>query len=602
MFHAASPAGLKLPAAEPISAQCRIEFFMSRPYNKLPQTHVPELEPEIERALLRAYIDSANEGIFVVCDEMKFHVANPLLVEWLGVDEAELTAHGQRLPITDFFGVNESAAAFRQHFQSVLNGGTTRFEIDIHPPRGEPRWVEISMNRVQLEHGELVIGILHDITERRMLHTALQHHASHDDLTGLVNRREFQLRLHALVDALQTTPGPHALIYVDLDQFKVVNDTCGHLAGDELLCQLGDRLKRLTQPRDVIARLGGDEFGLLLRDQSIEDAMQVAESLCKSVADFRFIWGQRSFEVTASVGLTAINRDTISAEDALSAADAACYVAKDQGRNRVQLYFGGAACTGKRQEMEWVSRLQSALDENRFQIWQQHILNLDVDTTASNHFEVLLRLVGEDGSIIAPGRFFPAAERYGLMPAIDRWVIQHLLLEGQGSHLLSEMGRKSATHCAINLSGASLNDDKFLGFLEDSLRRTALVGNQLCFEITETVAVNNFGRMREVMHTLKQFGCQFALDDFGSGMSSFNYLKNLPVDYLKIDGSMVRNIVEDAADLAMVEAINRVGGVLGLKTIAEFVETEATLQRLRDIGVDYAQGFAIHRPEPLEAA
>ena len=567
-----------------------------------PLACVPRLEPEIEHELLRAYIDSANDGIFVVCDEMKFHVANPLLVEWLGVGEADLTAHGRRLPITDFFGLAESEVLFRQHFQAVLNGQTARFEVDINPPHGEPRAVEISMNRVQLEFGERVIGILRDITERKQLQTVLQHHAGHDDLTGLVNRRVFQQRLHGLVDTLKTDPGPHALIYVDLDQFKVVNDTCGHQAGDELLRQLGIRLSSLVNSRDVIARLGGDEFGLLLHDQPIEEAIRVAESLCETVAEYRFVWGERSFEVTASVGLCAINHDTLSAEEALSAADAACYVAKDQGRNRAQLYFGGTTCKGKRQEMEWVSRLQKALDENRFQIWQQHILDLGRDAGShAGHFEVLLRLIDEEETIISPGQYFPAAERYGLMPAIDRWVIQHLLLDGQGGRLQAEMARKSATHCAINLSGASLNDDKFLQFLEDALRRTALAGSTLCFEITETVAVNSFGRIREVMQTFKQFGCQFALDDFGSGMSSFSYLKNLPVDYLKIDGTLVRNIVEDAADFAMVEAINRVGSVLGLKTIAEFVETEATLQRLRDIGVDYAQGYAIHRPEPLFA-
>ncbi len=561
-----------------------------------------ELEPEIERALLRAYIDSANDGIFVICDEMKFHVANPLMVEWLGVDEAELTAHGRRLPITELFGLGETDALFRQHFKMAINGQAARFEVEINPPHGKPRWVEISMNRVRLEFGELVIGILRDITEHRVLQAALLHHASHDDLTGLANRREFQLRLNTLVDTVQTDQGPHALVYVDLDQFKVVNDTCGHLAGDELLRQLGMRLKQQVSRRDVIARLGGDEFGLLLHDRSIDEAMRVAESLCETVAEYRFIWGERSFEVTASVGLCAISSDTLSAEDAMSSADAACYVAKDEGRNRVQLYFGGLACTGKRQEMEWVSRLQKALDENRFQIWQQHILDLKPDAaTGTGHFEMLLRLVDEDGAIIAPGRFFPAAERYGLMPAIDRWVIQHLLLDGQGKRLQSEMAQSAATHCAINLSGASLNDDKFLKFLEDALRYTSIPSHALCFEITETVAVNNFGRVREVMQTFKQFGCQFALDDFGSGMSSFSYLKNLPVDYLKIDGSLVRNIVEDAADFAMVEAINRIGSAMGLKTIAEFVETAACLQRLRDIGVDYAQGYAIHRPEPLFA-
>ena len=571
--------------------------------NNPPQADVPELESEIERALLRAYIDSANDGIFVVCDEMKFHVANPLMVEWIGVDEAELTAHGRRLPITEFFGLAEAETLFRQHFQAALNGQAARFETNINPPYGKPRWVEISMNRVRLEFGELVIGILRDITEHRVLQAALQHQASHDDLTGLVNRREFQQRLNTLVDTVQTDHGPHALVYVDLDQFKVVNDTCGHFAGDELLRQLGLRLKRLVNQRDVIARLGGDEFGLLLHDQSIEDAMRVSKALCEAVAEFRFVWGERSFDVTASVGLCAINSDTLSAEDALSSADAACYVAKDEGRNRVQLYLGGAACKSKRQEMGWVSRLQKALDENRFQMWQQHILDLKSDApSGAGHVEMLLRLVDEDGSIIAPGQFFPAAERYGLMPAIDRWVIQHLLLDGNGTQLQSKMACSSSTHCAINLSGASLNDDKFLGFLEDALKRTSLACNAVCFEITETVAVSNFSRVREVMQTFKQFGCQFALDDFGSGMSSFSYLKNLPVDYLKIDGTLVRSIVEDAADFAMVEAINRVGRVLGLKTIAEFVETEASLQQLRDIGVDYAQGYAIHRPEPLFVA
>ena len=569
------------------------------------QTCAPFLEPEIERELLRAYIDSAHDGIFVLCDEMKFHVANPVLAGWLGISETELTAHGQRVPITDLVGLDTTESLFRQHFDTVLRGEAVRFEAEIRPPHGEARWVDVGMNRVNLEAGDLVIGIVRDITERRMLQTALQHQASHDDLTGLLNRREFQQRLHALVDLRRIDSGPHALLYVDLDQFKVVNDTCGHLAGDELLRQLGMRLKRLVGPHDVIARLGGDEFGLLLRNRPVDAAMHLAKSLCDTVAAYRFTWDERNFEVTASVGVCAINADTVSAEEVLSSADAACYVAKDQGRNRAQLYFGGATCTGKRQEMEWVSRLHKALEEDRFQIWQQQILDLKSSPAErGGHLEMLLRLVDEDGTVIAPGHFFPAAERYGLMPAIDRWVIQHLLLDrqcGTCSHQHGDMAHPTDTYSAINLSGASLNDDKFLLFLEDALRRSHTVAPALCFEITETVAVSNFGRVREVMQHLRQFGCRFALDDFGSGMSSFSYLKNLPVDYLKIDGALVRHIVGDAADYAMVEAINRVGGVLGLKTIAEFVETEATLGKLRKIGVDYAQGYAIHRPEPLSA-
>ena len=566
-----------------------------------PPACAPYLEPEVERELLRAYIDSAGDGIFVVCDEMKFHVANPRLATWLGVGEAELTAHGRRIPITELFSLTESEIRFREQFPDALHGQGARFEVEIQPPRGEPRWVEISMNRVRLEAGELVIGIVRDVTERRGLQTALHHHASHDDLTGLVNRREFQQRLRALVDTLPPDRGPHALIYIDLDQFKVVNDTCGHPAGDELLRQLALQLKQLVAPHDVIARLGGDEFGLLVHDRSIEDAMRVAESLCETVSRYRFVWKGRSFEVTASVGVCAIDSDTASAEELLSAADAACYVAKDQGRNRAQLYFGGTVCTGKRREMEWVSRLNKALDENRFRMWQQRILDLQGDA-GPGRVEMLLRLVDEEGTLVAPNQFFPAAERYGLMPAIDRWVVRRLLLGGPCESPLAARQGRGAPHCAINLSGASLNDDKFLEFLEDALRRSPIEGHLLCFEITETVAVANFGRAREVMQALKQFGCQFALDDFGSGMSSFSYLKNLPVDYLKIDGALVRNIVEEAADFAMVEAIHRVGSVLGLKTVAEFVENDAILQRLREIGVDYAQGYAIHRPEPLQAS
>ena len=562
----------------------------------------PELDPAFERELLRAYIDSASDGVFVVCDEMRFHLANPLLVSWVGVSESDLTRHNHRLPIAEIFGLTATEALFRRHFKSALEGKAACFEINIDPPSGQSRWVEINMNLVRIDAGEMVIGIMRDVTERRMMQLALQHQASHDDLTGLVNRRDFQNRLKSLVNALQTDPGPHALLYIDLDQFKVVNDTCGHIAGDELLQQLGSRLGHFARNRDVVARLGGDEFGLLLHDVATDGAMRIAQALCDNVAKYRFVWGERSFEITSSIGVCSLDHKTLSAEDALSAADAACYVAKDQGRNRVQLYSGGKDCKGKRQEMEWVSRLQKALDENRFQMWKQHILDLNsASDVPSGHVEVLLRLLDEEGTLIAPARFFPAAERYGLMPAIDRWVIRHLLLD-HGQDLLAEMDRVAATHCAINLSGASLNDDKFLAFLENALQRTSIPGSRLCFEITETVAVNNLERARKLMQTIKQHGCQFALDDFGSGMSSFGYLKNLPVDYLKIDGSLVRNMATDAADFTIVDAIHRIGRVLGLKTIAEFVESDDILIFLRKIGIDFAQGYALHRPDPLFAA
>ncbi|MFP5419263.1 MAG: putative bifunctional diguanylate cyclase/phosphodiesterase [Gammaproteobacteria bacterium] len=572
----------------------------SPPQDKSPQVGVSERELDVGSSLLRAYIDSAHDGIFVVSDTLHFHLVNPLLSSWIGRTENELTDPARPASLIEALGLSAVTAHFMPYVQAAAHGEASCFELDMAPPHGVARWVEVSLSRVRTPTGDRIIGILRDITERRIHQSRLQHHASHDDLTGLMNRREFQQRLLALVKSAQADHGQHALVYIDLDQFKVVNDTCGHAAGDELLRQLGHLFLRQVRARDVIARLGGDEFGLLLHNLPIETAMQVARDLCERLARYRFVWKDHRFEITASVGVRAINGETLSAEDALSAADSACYVAKDQGRNRVQLYFGGEVCTGKRQEMAWVSRLQKALDENRFEIWHQRIRDLGPHAGGrTDHFEVLLRLIDETGAIIAPGQYFPAAERYGLMPAIDRWVIQHLLLDDQGADLHAALHHAAATHCAINLSGASLNDDKFLAFLENALARTTLSGPQLCFEITETVAIHNVGRIRDVMQRLRQFGCRFALDDFGSGMSSFSYLKTLPVDFLKIDGSLVSGVAEDATDRAMVEAINRVGGALGLQTIAEFVDTEARLHVLREIGIHFAQGFHIHRPEPL---
>lgn len=568
---------------------------------QLPVTTYPKqpLAPEIERDLLRAYIDSAQDGIFVLCGSMQFHVANPLLSDWLGIPEAELIAHGQRLPITQFLG-KTLESEFPRLFQRALQGEAVRLDVEIQPPAGQRRWVEMSLNPVRLPQAELVIGIMRDITEQRRLYNTLQHYASHDDLTGLANRREFQQRLSALVESAHRSGAQHALIYIDLDQFKVVNDVCGHPAGDELLRQLGSCLQALSNQQHLIARLGGDEFGMLLQDVSIERAMQIADTVCSRVAAQPYSWQARRFEITASIGVCAITRATQSAEMVLSSADAACYVAKDKGRNRVQLYFGGKACAGKRAEMEWVSRLHAALQANHFQIWFQNLLTLN--SPAGHYYEVLLRLVDQQDQVIAPGQFFPAAEHYGLMPGIDRWVLSHLLLGEGAAQLRQAMAQDSTLHCSINLSGASLNDDKFLVFLEQTLKASMLPAASICFEVTETVAIANLARVGEVMRALKQFGCQFALDDFGSGMSSFGYLKTLPVDFLKIDGALVRDIDSDSVNLTMVEAIHRIGRVLGIRTVAEFVETQAQLDCLRAIGVDYAQGYAIHRPELLTLA
>jgi len=560
-------------------------------------SNVP-MDPDLDRELLRAYIDSANDGIFVVCDEMKFLVANRHLVKWFGIPEAELVCHAQRVPILNYLGNAGSARLFEEQFRRVVAGQPVRFELELVPANAEPRWVEISMNRVEID-ASMVIGVMRDVTERRQLIETMTHYASHDDLTGLCNRREFQRQLNMLFDDASGTSAHHVLMYIDLDQFKVVNDNCGHQVGDELMCQVAGHIQRRVPPGNTLARLGGDEFGVLISDCGIDRALSIAEGVRDSIAAFEFVWKDRAFKVSASIGVCAIDNSSVTPEAVMSAADAACYVAKDKGRNRVQLFFGGDDCMRKKQEMEWVPRIEQALKEDRLELHYQKIISLrEKHSQPFAYLEVLLRLVDESGALVSPGTFFPAAERYNMMPAIDRWVVEHLLLDPSQAWISGS--DDVATHLGINLSGASINDDTFVEFLEDALRRTTIPHAWICFEITETVAISNLARATEVMHAIRAMGCRFALDDFGKGMSSLSYLRSLPVDYLKIDGALVQSIMDDDVACTMVEAINRIAYAMDIETIAEFVENDQVLRRLRAIGVDFAQGFGIHVPEPLE--
>ena len=426
----------------------------------------------------------------------------------------------------------------------------------------------------------------------------LVYQASHDALTGLINRREFEQRLeHTRLSALQ--PGrEHALCYMDLDQFKVINDSCGHAAGDELLRQLALLLKGNLRERDTLARLGGDEFALLLENCSIPDALEVADAFRAEVQRFRFKWGDRIFAVGMSVGMVAINRDSGTAASLLSAADAACYVAKDRGRNQIHLYeTRDLDLVRHRGEMQWVSRIQRALEEHRLRLSWQEIRRTDGAAEPTRHVELLLRMMDDDGSEILPMAFIPAAERYSIMPALDSWVIEETLRVCQ-----RYLAAQREQHClfAVNLSGASLKDPAFRSMLLARLQENPALGPHFCFEITETAAIGNLAVVNGFIDAMREFGCRFALDDFGSGLSSFTYLKNLKVDYLKIDGAFVRDIASNAIDHSMVEAIHRIGHLMGLKTVAEYVESEQTLASLRQIGVDYVQGGGVHRPEPLE--
>ncbi|RKZ61936.1 MAG: histidine kinase [Gammaproteobacteria bacterium] len=416
--------------------------------------------------------------------------------------------------------------------------------------------------------------------------------ASHDALTGLINRFEFEKKLQEMLVAVSHDI-KHAFLYIDLDQFKIVNDTSGHVAGDELLRQLSLIMMKEIRANDTLARLGGDEFGVLLDNCPLTVAEAIAEKIIKAIKAFYFSWKEKTFAVTASIGLVVIDKNYHEAAEIMSAADLACYSAKDSGRNRLHIYQPGDADMTRRQsEMEWVSKLQLAIAEDRFQLYKQCISPLNSAHKNLSCCEFLLRLV-DDEKIITPDTFIPAAERYNLMPDIDRWVIDHVLAYMSGSK------KEDGVLGFVNLSGNTINDSALTAYISDKLEQHQVPAHHVCFEITETAAISNLGAAIKFIEEVREMGCLFALDDFGSGMSSFSYLRSLPVDFIKIDGEFVRNMDNNEMDKAIVEAINNIGHVAGLKTIGEYAETEKIIQNLKDLHVDFAQGYAIEKPHRI---
>lgn len=450
------------------------------------------------------------------------------------------------------------------------------------------------------DHAGETIGsvlVVRDVTAAREAARKLEYQATHDQLTGLVNRREFERLVEDAIRDATEAGRTHAMCYMDLDQFKVVNDTCGHAAGDQLLIELTRIIKGRTRERDVIGRLGGDEFGLLLYDVDLDQAAFYAAEARNSIHDYRYVVGNHAFEVGVSIGVVAIDTHAGTLAEVFTAADVACYVAKDRGRDEIHISRMNDVEQARRQlEMQWSLRIPPALKENRFILYHQKIVPLTADPDLSPRCELLVRMIETDGSLVPPGKLIPAAERFRQMPDIDRWVIHNaleLIAKRHDNHEFASY--------AINLSGQSLGQPELLEFVKREILRSGVHPAVLTFEITETAAIQNVTHAGQFIRELKGMGCQFSLDDFGSGLSSFGYLKSLPVDYLKIDGGFVRNMLRDHHDHSIVVAIAQIAKTLGIRCVAEFVQDHDTAVALKEIGVDYGQGFYLHRPEPLDA-
>jgi len=546
---------------------------------------------------LSAILNSVSDGLIGLTEELHVHYANPAAAALLGISPEELAGQSLRSLMTildeetliplPLFDANQEAEANRYFRQALLQ--TT--EGTIHH-------VEGSVSRVKFDQipiGQLLT--LRDVSSLRKLTEKLEFQTKHDALTGLINRKEFTALLAEVQTRNVQAENPCSMLYVDLDQFKLVNDTCGHLAGDELLRQTAEHLKQLRdQNVTLVARLGGDEFGVLIEGCTAAQALEKAWVIKHKLSSNEFIWKGTSFKIRASMGLVTLDKNDDDAKGVLAAADDACYLAKEEGGNRIKVFSNDDDAFQKRRgEMAWINRLNRALEHDRFVLYQQTIGPLDETAGLRPKAEVLLRLLDDDNTIVPPIDFIPAAERYNLMPQIDRWVIRNALARWKAFRASFSI----PPVLCLNLSGESVADVNLVSFITHEFKRHDADPKDFCFEITETATIGNLARAIALIQDLKALGSSIALDDFGSGLSSFAYLRSLPVDYVKIDGAFVQNIDTDPVNFAMVEGMQKISRVMGLKTIAEFASTSAILATLRTIGVDYAQGYALSKPVPL---
>ena len=588
-------------------------------------THLKQIEQNLfaEKELAQVTLKSIGDAVITTDALAIVKYINPVAEELTGWS----TAEAQGKPLTEIFQIvnhfsretapNPVEIALEENRICELAADTL-----LIAKNGTEYAIKDSAAPIKNHQGQLIgaVMVFRDVTESRSLTQELSWQATHDPLTRLYNRRKFEEQVDLAIKDSQDNETHHALCYLDLDRFKIVNDTCGHAAGDELLKQITTLLKQRIRDSDIFARLGGDEFGLLLHQCPIGIAQKIANQLRELIHDFCFLWSDNSFKIGVSIGLVAIDSNTGNLNSLLNTADAACYAAKEKGRNCVYFYHEhDTAIVRQRGERQWVAKINQALEKNLFLdactrgqvlsggagshcfcLYAQKIISIE-EKNDLPYYEILLRLIDESGKIIAPGVFLPAAERHDLMPAIDRWVVRTFFASYEVyCQLRQDQKLDPPTNLyTINLSGASINNQKFAFFLQKQFTRYAIPPQTICFEITETVAISNLDNAVKLINQLKKLGCSIALDDFGSGMSSLNYLKNLPIDYLKIDGSFVLNIANDHIDYATVECFNHISQIMNIKTIAEFVEDDVILQNLQKIGVNYAQGYEIGRPKPL---
>jgi diguanylate cyclase (GGDEF)-like protein len=552
--------------------------------------------------------EDSDDDALLIKRELKRGGYNPNMLRVDSASEMQTALESQSwdLIITDHnmpsFNSNDALALTRQYDQNIpfiLVSGSIGEEIAVDAMRAGAQDYVMKDNLARLLPAiERELREAVNRRERQKAEATIRHMAFHDSLTDLINRAEFERRLENAVITAKFDGVQHCLLYLDLDQFKLVNDSCGHMAGDELLRRITRRLHSCIRDSDTLARLGGDEFGVLLKNCPREQAEKIAQELLKNIQAYIFIWSDSSFKIGVSIGLVQIDGE-ISSKELLSIADITCYAAKDLGRNRVHIYSESDQTLCQRKgETQWIQRLQESMTNNSLVLYQHQIKSLQGCTS---HSEILLRMRDDDGSLIAPDRFIPAAERYNIMPEVDRWVIRHACEQFKKRHK-NDLHSVENDTIFINLSATSLSDKSLSRYIKDQLEHYSIHPRNVGFEITETAAIADFDYAMNLITELQSFGCKVALDDFGTGMSSFSYLKSLNVDYVKIDGGFVKNMIENEMDCAIVEAVNKIGHIAGMKTIAEYVENKALLKCLTRLGVDFAQGWAVEYPKPFFAS